>query len=106
MTSENRSYDEKRDFIRMKVDTPADIVISNDSQKIHGVCRDLSGGGMQIELPVALPVGTLTEVSISSPHGHEPMLHAEAKVTRIATAPNRQPSVYLIGLQINKIISE
>ena len=106
MTSENRSYDEKRDFIRMRVDTPADIVVSNNGQKINGICRDLSGGGMQIELPVALPVGTLTEVSISSPHGHEPMLHAQAKVTRIATAPNRQPDVYLLGLQINKILSE
>lgn len=105
MTSENRSYDEKRDFIRMKVDTPADIIINSDSKKIHGICRDLSGGGMQVELPVSLPIGTLTEVSISSSHGHEPILHAEAKVTRIATAPNKQPDTYLVGFKIHKIIN-
>lgn len=105
MASESRSYDEKRDFIRMKVDTPADIVINNDNQKIHGVCRDLSGSGMQVELPVSLPIGTLTEVSISSPHGHEPILQAEAKVTRITTVPDKQPDTYVIGFKIHKIIN-
>lgn len=106
MTSDKRNYEEKRDFIRMTVDTPADIIVSNGTQKIHGTCRDLSGGGMQIELPVALTIDALTEVSISSSHGHEPVLHVEARVTRITAAPNRQLNTYLIGLQINKILSE
>lgn len=106
MTSKNRNYEEKRDFIRMKIDTPADIIVSKDGQKIHGICRDLSGGGMQIELPVELTIDTLIEVSIRSSHGHKPMLHAQAKVNRVTAAPNQQLNTYLIGLQITKVLSE
>lgn len=104
MTSLNRNYNEKRDFIRMKVDTPANIVIANEGQNINGICRDLSGGGMLIELQSALPIGTIAEVSITSAHGHEPMLRVQAEVTRIVSEPDNEEKPCLLGLQIKEVL--
>lgn len=104
MTSLNRNYNEKRDFIRMKVDTPANIVIANDGKPIKGICRDLSGGGMLIELDSVLPIGTIAEISIASAHGHEPMLRVQAEVTRVVAEPDQEEKPCLLGLQIKKVL--
>ncbi len=84
MSLSGRNYEEKRNFIRMKVNTPVELIVENSAQPaIEGICRNLSGGGMLVEAPAVLPIGTKLCVSIASPHGHNPMLKAHTRVQRI-----------------------
>jgi c-di-GMP-binding flagellar brake protein YcgR len=101
----SRDYQEKRNFIRMKIDTPADIIVESDGSSHEGVCRDLSGGGMLVELANALPVGTSVVVKIQSSHGHAPMLEAVSQVTRVETNLGDEASPCLLGMQITEVIS-
>lgn len=101
----SREYQEKRNFIRMRVDTPVSIDIKEGENTLTGICRDLSGGGLQIELDSVLPIGTTVEVSIASGHGHNPMLHANATVTRVVSQPESESQPCLLGLVIDEILN-
>lgn len=105
MNSASRNYQEKRDYIRMKVDAPVKIQLEADGTKYDGICRDLSGGGMMVELSTILPTGTLAEVTIASGHGHNPMLRAKAEVTRILSHPESEEQPCLLGLQIVEVLN-
>lgn len=101
MNLADRIYSEKRNFIRMQIDTPLSVFVQTDNEELTGVCRDLSGGGMQVELNKALPVGTSMGITISSPHGHSPMLQANARVTRVSSGPNDR---CLLGMEITEML--
>jgi hypothetical protein len=47
MSLSDRSYSEKRDFIRMRIDSRA--VLRTNGQEIDAICRDLSSTGLQVE---------------------------------------------------------
>jgi hypothetical protein len=96
----DRPYSEKRDFIRMKIGAPLNAKIAAESDIIEGTCIDLSGGGLQVEVPQALAVGTLAEVDVSSGHGHNPTLKANVKVVRAAPSEDGK---HLLGLEIISI---
>jgi|GEM_PF-6694713 len=66
MTQSDRNYSEKRDFIRMHVDTP--ITLSKDGQSFSGICLDLSSTGMQVEASTALQLGDRVRIFIPSEH--------------------------------------
>ncbi len=104
MSSASRDYQEKRSFIRMKIDTPAQIEVQDGTTLHEGVCRDLSGGGMLVELDTALPVGTNLKVCIASAHGHAPMLEAMTEVTRVVSQPDDSSSSCLLGLEITEVL--
>jgi len=97
----NRNYNEKRNFIRMKIDTPADVVIESKGQQIQGVCKDLSGGGMLIETPTLIETGLELVVKLASHHLNSPMLKARAVVARVKE--NRSGS-YTLGLEILEML--
>ncbi|HMU67500.1 MAG TPA: PilZ domain-containing protein [Cellvibrionaceae bacterium] len=80
MELSTRNYQEKRSFIRMKLDCPAKILL--ESEELTGVCSNLSGGGMLLVLDAPINLGTECVVSISSHFGHGPMLRAKTKVIR------------------------
>lgn len=103
MNSANREFQEKRNFIRMKIDTPADVEVINGSETLQGVCRDLSGGGMLIELDTTLPIGTELQVRIASAHGHAPMLNAKAEVARVVAQPGESQGTCMLGLEVLEV---
>lgn len=105
MNSANREFQEKRNFIRMRIDTPADIELLNGDTVSKGICRDLSGGGMLVEIDAALPIGTEVRVRISSGHGHAPMLDAVTEVTRVVAQPGSESSPCLLGLEIKQVMN-
>ena len=105
MYSANRNYQEKRNYIRMKVDTPVRIIVNSNNDVIEGICKDLSGGGMLLELDSTLPVGTTANVSIASGHGHAPMLKANAQVTRVIAQPDSKESLCLLGMEILEVLN-
>ena len=95
----DKSYQEKRDFMRMKIEAPLSAELYRDGEQLTGMCRELSGGGMQVELTNPLVEGEEVEVKLASTHGHSPQLHARAKVVRVQP----ENSGYLAGLEILEI---
>ena len=101
----NREYQEKRNFIRMKIDTPAQVSINNGDDTHEGICKELSGGGMLLELDTTFPVGSELKVTISSGHGHAPMLEALTRVLRVDAKPGSESQPCTMGLEILKVIN-
>ncbi|UTF61166.1 PilZ domain-containing protein [Gilvimarinus sp. DA14] len=97
----DQSYEEKRDFIRMKIDAPLQARLTGDAGTYTGTCTELSGGGMQVVLDTALQEGSEWEVDISSEHGHSPQLRAIVKVVRVQADGKDYPT----GLQIIDVIN-
>ena len=85
----------------MKIDTPADVVIERQGEKIQGVCRDLSGGGMLIESPETLDIGLELVVKLASHHLDSPMLKARALVARVQENRN---GGFTLGLEILEML--
>ncbi|HEX8594809.1 MAG TPA: PilZ domain-containing protein [Pseudomonas sp.] len=78
MSRNDRDYDEKRDYIRMRVD--ADISLLYAGQIIPAVCIDLSSSGMQVQAPRTFRVGDKLSVRIDSEHAALKGLEAETEV--------------------------
>lgn len=100
MGTHDKAYSEKRDFIRMKISAPLSAKLSVETAVIEGLCRDLSGGGMQVETQQAIAIDTELEVEVSSDHGHSPTLKAKAKVVR---AYSNESGEHVLGLEILSI---
>jgi hypothetical protein len=97
----DRAFSEKRDFIRMKIDTPLKAQLTGEGIAADGLCHELSGGGMRLETTHSLPPGTEVEVTISTEHGHAPTLRAKTRVTRV----HAEHSGYVLGMEIIEILS-
>ena len=99
MTSTSQAYDEKRIFIRMKVDTPIIITLTGDdsNKEIEAICKDLSGDGMLVEINEQLPLGAEVAVRIKS--GKNPFT-ATGEVTRIKSAPSGS---FIHGLKLKEV---
>ncbi|AYF86270.1 PilZ domain-containing protein [Pseudomonas sp. DY-1] len=81
MSLDDRNYSEKRDFIRMQVQTKA--VLEHAGQQYPALCLDLSSSGMQLEASAKLSVGDCVRVLIPSEHSSLKGLEADAEVVRI-----------------------
>lgn len=102
MSLASRAYSEKRNFIRMRIDSPVEIELTTNHSNFTGVCTDLSGGGMSVEVNKALPIGTELTISLASSHGHNPMLRAKAHVARLSSGPNE---TCILGLEIDQLLN-
>jgi hypothetical protein len=100
MNLANRNYQEKRSFIRMKVETPIAVRL-NQLVQLSGTCHNLSGGGMLISLAEPLPLHQELEVTVSSNHGHNPMLRA---LTRVCRLPEAKDERFMTGLEIVNLL--
>lgn len=96
MDSSEKNYNEKRDFIRMKINAVLGAKLSVEDRVIEGYCRDLSGNGMLVETTEYIEVGTLLDAEVSSDHGHSPTLKAKTRVVRVAKNPKDH---YELGLE-------
>jgi c-di-GMP-binding flagellar brake protein YcgR len=97
----DRKYSEKRDFIRMKIDTPAEVTFVEEKISCNGICHDLSGGGMLLTLDREVKLDTELLVTVSTSHGHQPMISARCMVARIEPGPKKS---YVLGLEINEVL--
>lgn len=96
----DRSHQEKRDFIRMRIDSPLTADIRGPGIALTGLCHELSGGGMQLSTDRPLEPGTELEVTVSSEHGQNPTLRATAQVVR----SEPEGKGYRTGLEILEIL--
>jgi hypothetical protein len=98
MASLDQSFSEKRNFIRMKINTK--VVIHYAGREYHGVCKDLSGAGMLIETDEQFNLGDLLDVSIEQKGETHLPFNAKVEVTRITTG---SPGAQIVGLVIREI---
>jgi len=96
----NRTWDEKRDFIRMRVDT--EITLSVDNTNISGYCRDLSGTGMLIEVGEEVNAGSTCKTTLPSTNDAFPALDAKVKIVRCTQISDDK---YELGTEILEIAS-
>lgn len=83
MLQHERNYSEKRDFIRMSIETP--IALSQGAQTVQGVCQDLSSTGMQVLVATSFKLGDKIRVQISSEHAELKGLDALTEVVRLGS---------------------
>lgn len=103
MNLASRDYQEKRNFIRMKIEAPIAVTSVSNGESVQGICHNLSGGGMLISIPSPIPVGTTLEATVRSSHGHSPMLKALAQVNRLQDSATIEGS-YQLGLEIVQLL--
>ncbi|WP_250657945.1 PilZ domain-containing protein [Alkalimarinus coralli] len=92
-----RDYSEKRDFIRMKVDTEIRLSFENSDETMTAVCKDLSGTGMLIETSEALEENSEFHTSLPSSNPAFPSFETKVKVIRCEESDNNR---FLIGAEI------
>jgi len=101
MTNLNiRNYNEKRDFIRMKVDTEVTLTLNGSNEQVSAYCRDLSGTGMLIEVAEAVAEGTVCDTRLPSNNDAFPALDAKIKVLRCIPIEEEK---YHLGTEIIEI---
>ncbi len=98
MLQEQRVYDEKRNFIRMKINTL--VQIKSDDKEFLARCKDLSGSGMLILAEQALDMGSTVEVCIASETEKQQTFRASGEVVRVDPV---NPSGYILGLALTAI---
>lgn len=93
-------YSEKRDFIRMHVETA--ITFECGGTHYDAVCMDLSSTGMQIETSGSVPLseGQSIRVLIPSTHSKLSSLQADAVIRRLDTLDNGRQA---LGLEITSM---
>lgn len=95
-----RNYNEKRDFIRMKVDTQVELRVCDSERVLQGICRDLSGTGMAVEINEDVAVGTNLLACLASSNSKFPPFEANVQVVRSTALPDGH---YLLGMQILQV---
>jgi len=100
MTSLARTYQEKRDFIRMQVSAPAVLTLT-DGRMYELTCLDLSSSGLQLQHFEPIPVNTSGRLTVSSGGGYTTPLEAQVTVCRIQQSGADE---YRIGVMIDSFL--
>lgn len=95
----DREYEEKRDFIRMQMNSIAKLSV-NGADPIDVTCQDLSANG--ISLISHQPVQTGLEVSIKVPSPNA-QFQAMTSTGRVIRCDKINDSQYQIGVEITSI---
>ena len=101
MNLADRSYMQKRDFIRIKVNTPVTFTVGEKSERYEGYCRDLSGAGMLLETEKKIAAGNQLNVVIPSERPDFSHLYAKVEVIRVDY--NNDFHTYCAGVSIKNI---
>jgi hypothetical protein len=95
MSRTDRDYEEKRDYIRMRVE--ADVSLIHAGQVIPAICIDLSSSGMQVQAPRSFKIGDRLSVRIDSDH---PALSGLEADTEVVWVTDQEGGGQKLGLSI------
>ncbi|HEY3699256.1 MAG TPA: PilZ domain-containing protein [Spongiibacteraceae bacterium] len=98
MVLEHRAYNEKRNFIRMRINTP--IEIQAGGERFTARCKDLSGSGVLIQTDRALALGTAVEIFIQQDGDKLLPFRATGEVVRVDPV---NPAGFILGLSLHAI---
>lgn len=93
-----RDYSEKRDFHRMSMDSRI-LVTDGSGESFSGICKDLSGSGIQIFLDKPVNVGAELHTLLPSASDQFPPFEAIVEVLRCE--PSRDG--FLVGTAIKQV---
>jgi len=91
-------YQEKRDYIRMRVETP--VTLTFGDRTLQCVCVDLSGTGMCLELNDELNIGDEAVAYMPSYQNKFDALNACIRIKRVM----QDGDVYCYGAEIIEIL--
>lgn len=100
MSTADRDYSEKRDFIRMTMNAQAQVYLDGEAQPLIGQCGDLSATGMSLSLDRPVAEGTEVRVVIQSPNEQFQSLDARAAVVRCVAGDDGR---YFLGLEVKSL---
>ncbi len=98
MSVSDKNYNEKRDFVRMKIDS--EVTIRQGGNEYQAACKDLSGIGMLLETNTAFTSGDIVDVLIQQKSNLYESFNATAEVSRVE---ENGDGSYTIGLSIKEI---
>ena len=98
-----RDYDEKRDFIRVDIDTEIKIRAPGLEEET-GRVKNLSGRGMMFISENELEKESILEVQINPETTITPPLHANVRIVRVVK--QRRGSGFEIGAVIQEMLDE
>ena len=92
------AYEEKRDFIRMRVETPVTLTLGD--RTLQCVCLDLSGTGMCLEINEKLNIGDEAVAFMPSYQNKFSPLNACVRIRRVM----EDGDTYCYGAEIIEIL--
>ena len=98
MSSIDRTYNEKRDFIRMKINS--EVTVKHSGGEFTAVCKDLSAAGMLIASSEALTVGEQVNLFIAQEGENRNPFDATADVSRCDATDEGN---FIIGFSLKDI---
>ncbi len=100
MSSLAREFQEKRDFIRMQIQTSANLQLENGSE-YEVICMDLSSSGAQLQSSKSIPNNSVGNLTIRSGGGNTSNLEVEVTVCRVEACGEND---YQVGVLINRYL--
>ena len=98
MSETMKDYSEKRDFHRMTMNSEIELTDSN-GVAIPGICRDLSGTGMQLYVERAFAEGDEIHTLLPSTSEQSPPFETACRVLRCVPDGDG----FLLGMEIVKV---
>lgn len=95
MALDYRAWSEKRNFIRMKINTP--VQVAHGATHFTARCKDLSASGMLVESDEQLPLGSIVQLLIDQEGDKRLPFRATAEVARLEPAGSGH---FTLGLSI------
>lgn len=96
------SFDDKRNFYRMLLNSEVIVTIIDDevNSQIVATCRDLSATGLAIEMSHPLDIGTHIKAKIEAANSNVQSLEVSGKVVRVVEETTES---YIIAVEIEEI---
>ncbi|GAA6130315.1 PilZ domain-containing protein [Halopseudomonas sabulinigri] len=100
MSFHDQQYSEKRDFMRMKMETTATLTVLADNLTHSVQCQDLSNQGAQVLCPEGVSEGAAVELNIPSPTPGMKGLQAKGVVVRCQA---EESGGHVIGVKFDSL---
>ena len=98
----DRDYDEKRNFVRMNIETQITYKVKNsDGQSHHGVSGDLSATGLYMVTDFALKEGEEIELVMNTSNERLPPFVAEGIILRTSVDENNKNKFH-VSIQLTQ----
>jgi len=95
----NRDYEEKRNFIRMTMNSNATLSIEG-GKSLKASCHELCATGMTLIAPQAVAIGSAVQIDIVSLNEQFQSMTADGTVLRCTALDTGE---YDLGLELNSI---
>jgi len=104
MSLDQRSYEEKRDFIRVAVTCDVELQHADNGKRFQGFGKNLSACGVMFHTDESLKPGDRLELHIESSQALNSVLNASIEVVRVESAGDELS--YAVGSAIRSIHSD